>query len=127
MGARVVAQELPWPESLLGRRGHDKDLGFDPEGVRSHGGGGVGGSREGASPDFFLFSFYGCTCGLEIPRLGDRIRATLLAYATAMATWDPSLICDPHHSSRPHRIPNPLSEARDRTWIFMETSWVRYH
>ena len=32
-----------------------------------------------------------------------------------MAMWDPSLICDPHHSSWHHQILNPLSEARDRT------------
>ena len=42
----MVAQELPWPESLLGRRGHDKDLGFDPEGVRSHGGAAEGGREQ---------------------------------------------------------------------------------
>ena len=35
------------------------------------------------------------------------------AYATGTATWDPSCLCDLHHSSRQHWILNPLSEARD--------------
>ena len=29
-----------------------------------------------------------------------------------------------HHSSQQHRILNPLSKARDRTGILMDTSWV---
>ena len=46
---------------------------------------------------------------------------------TAIATWDPSCICDLHHSSRQRWILNPLSEDRDRTHIFMDTSRVHYH
>ena len=37
---------------------------------------------------------------------------------------DLSCVCDIHHSSRQHRIFNALSEARDPTCIFMDTSWV---
>ena len=37
----------------------------------------------------------------------------LLAYTTATATSDPSLICDLYHSSWQCQILNPLSEARD--------------
>ena len=36
-------------------------------------------------------------------------------------------IWDLHHNSRQGRIPDPLSEARDRTWILMDTSQVCYH
>ena len=32
-----------------------------------------------------------------------------------------------HHSSQQHWILNPVSEARDRTRILMDTSWFCYH
>ena len=35
---------------------------------------------------------------------------------------DPSHICDLHHSSQQGQILNPLSEAKDRTCILMDTS-----
>ena len=50
----------------------------------------------------------------------------LPATVTATAIRDPSLVCDLHHSSRQHWILNPLSGARDRTCVFMATSWVHY-
>ena len=50
--------------------------------------------------------------------------AMLLAYTIGTAAWDPSHICDLHHTSWQHWIPDPLSEARDRTRIFMDTSWI---
>ena len=46
----------------------------------------------------------------------------LPAYATATAMPDLSLIGDPHHSSRQHRILNLLGKIRDRThvlWILV--------
>ena len=46
----------------------------------------------------------------------------LPAYATATATGDPSRICNPHHSSWHHQIPNPLSKSRDQTHILMDAS-----
>jgi len=48
----------------------------------------------------------------------------LLAYTTTPAMRDPSYVCKLHHSSWQCQIPNPLSEARDQTRIFMVTSWV---
>ena len=45
---------------------------------------------------------------------GVKSELQLLAYTTAMATPDPSHVCDLH------RILNPLSEARDQT----TSSWI---
>ena len=47
-------------------------------------------------------------------------------YTIAIATWDPSHVCDLHHSSQQLRIPNSLSEARDQTHIFMDASWILF-
>ena len=47
-------------------------------------------------------------------------------YATATATPDPSHICNLHRSLWQLWILNPLSEARDQTCTFMDTSRVRY-
>ena len=40
--------------------------------------------------------------------------------------WDPSCVCNLHHSLWQCWILNPLSEARDRTCIFMDTSQIHY-
>ena len=40
--------------------------------------------------------------------------------------WDLSRIYELHHSSRQHQMLNPLSEARDRAHIVMDTRWVRF-
>ena len=58
---------------------------------------------------------------MEDGRLGVQSELQLPAYTTATATWDPSRICDLHHSSQQHQIPDPLSEARDRTHILRDT------
>ena len=36
-------------------------------------------------------------------------------------------VCDLHYSSRQCQIPDPLSEARDRTHILMDTSRICFH
>ena len=64
---------------------------------------------------------------MEVPRLRVESELRLLAYTTDTAIQDPSCICDLHHSSRQCRILNPLSEARDRTCILLDTNWIHFH
>ena len=76
----------------------------------------------------FLFD---CFLGLhlqhmEVPRPGVEVELQLPACATASATWDPRCICNLRHSSCQGWILNPLSEARDQTWILMGTSQVPF-
>ena len=72
---------------------------------------------------FFCFCFLGpCLWHMEVPRLGVKRE---LAYATATRNQYP--IYDLHHSPWQHQILNPLSEARDRTRIFMDTSRICFH
>ena len=52
------------------------------------------------------------------------IEAVAATYATATATWDPSHVCDLHHSSGQCWILNTLSEARDRTCNLMVPCWI---
>ena len=66
---------------------------------------------------------------MEVPGLGVKSELQLPAYTTARATPDPSHICNWHHSSRQHRMLNPLSKARDQPHILMDTmsgSWTYY-
>ena len=55
---------------------------------------------------------------------GGQLELQLPACTTATAMWDPSRICDLHHSSWQRRILNPLSKARDRTRVLVDTSQV---
>ena len=76
---------------------------------------------------FFFFCFLGlCPRHMEVPRSGAESELQVPAYTTATATWDPSHTCDLHHSSRQHWIPDPLSEARDRTHNLKDTSWIYF-
>ena len=50
---------------------------------------------------------------MEVPRLGVKSELQLLAYTTAIATADPSCVCNLHCSSWQWRILNALSRARD--------------
>ena len=52
---------------------------------------------------------------MEVPKLGIELELQLPAYTTATATPDQRRVCDLHHSSRQHQIPDPLNKARDRT------------
>ena len=58
---------------------------------------------------------------MEFPRLGVESELQPPSCATAIATQDLSLVCDLHHSSQQCWILNPLSKARDRTFILMDT------
>ena len=62
---------------------------------------------------------------MEVLGLGVELELQLPAYTTARE--DPSRVFDLHHSSWQHQILSPLSEARDRIRILMDTSWVCYH
>ena len=76
---------------------------------------------------FFFFFGFGFSWHMEVPWLGVQLELQLPAYTTAPATPDQSRLFDLHHSSWQHQILNPLSEARDRTCILTDTSWVCYH
>ena len=64
---------------------------------------------------------------MEVPRLWVKLELQLPAYATAIATPDPSHICDLHRSSWQRQILNPLSEVRHRTHNLMVPSQIRFH
>ena len=61
---------------------------------------------------------------MEVPRLGVELELQLPAYTPATARPDLSRIFDLHHSLWQHQILNPLSEARDGSWVLMDVSWV---
>ena len=74
----------------------------------------------------YLFCFLGSHLRhMEIPRLGVQSELQLLAYASAIATQDPSHVFNLHHSSQQCQILNPLSTARDRTGNLMVPSRIR--
>ena len=63
---------------------------------------------------------------MEVPGLEVELELHLPANTTATVTPDPSLVCDLHHSSWPHWILNPPSEARDGTGVLIDTSQIRF-
>ena len=63
---------------------------------------------------------------MEVPSLGVKLELQPLAYTTITATWALSHICNLHHSTQQHWILNPLSEARDQTCVFMDTSQIHF-
>ena len=73
---------------------------------------------------FFFWLFRAVPKAYGSSQLGVKSELQLPAYTTGMATPDPSRVCDLHHSSRQCRLINPLSEARDRTHILMDTRQV---
>ena len=61
---------------------------------------------------------------MEVPQLEFELELQLLAYTTAPATPDPSHICNLCHNLWQCRCLNPPSEARDRTLILTDISWI---
>ena len=64
---------------------------------------------------------------MEVPRLGVELELQQLAYTTATAMPDPSHVCNLYHSSLQCRILNPLSKARDPTYILLNASQIHFH
>ena len=71
---------------------------------------------------FCLFRAEPAACGGS--QTGVESELWPLAYTTATATWDPSPICDLHHSSQQRQIPNPLGETRDQTHNLVVPGWI---
>ena len=76
---------------------------------------------------YLLFFFFkGCRCGIwKFPGWG--LNWSCSCQSKPQPQPDPNLVCDLHHSSRQHWIPNPLSKVRDWTHTLMDASWVRFH
>ena len=76
-------------------------------------------------PFFFFFFFLELHSQYtDVPWLGVQSELQLPAYATAIATPEPSHVCNLHHSSQQHQILNPLMEGRDQTHTLMIPSWI---
>ena len=71
---------------------------------------------------------------MEVPRLGVKSELQPPAFTTATAMWDPSCLCDLHHSSRQRQILDPPSKARVKPtsswllrWFFPPASQQELH
>ena len=75
------------------------------------------------APDLDFFFLGLLPWHMEVSRLGDELELQQLAYTTATAALDPSLLWDlcNTYSLRQHWIGNPLSKAGDWTRILMDT------
>ena len=76
---------------------------------------------------YLFFGGGGVFIGLHLEhvgvlRLGVKLELQLSAYTTVTATADPSHVFNLHHSSWQHQILNPLTKARDRTGILVDSS-----
>ena len=64
---------------------------------------------------------------MEVPRLEVQSELEPLAYTRATAMQDPSQVCETYTMAYGNAGSlTPQSEARDRTLIFMDASWVCY-
>ena len=70
---------------------------------------------------FFVFLFKATPSAYGSSQARGRIGAAIASLHQATAILDLSHICDLCHSLRQCWIFNPLSEARDWTWILMDT------
>ena len=58
---------------------------------------------------------------------GSQARGPTGAYVIVIATLDPSQFCNLRHSSRQHRILNPLRETRDGMHNPIVPSQIHFH
>ena len=80
--------------------------------------------------EFMYLFVYFCLSGTattvyESSHARGGIVAAAASIHQAIAMHDPRHVCDLHHSSRQCWIPQ--IEARDRTHVLMNTSWVHYY
>ena len=77
---------------------------------------------------FVLFCFLGLSPPhTVVPRLGVQSEVPLLPHTTAAVTPLRCLVCNLYHNSWQYQTLNPLSGARDRTCILMDTSQIHCH
>ena len=74
----------------------------------------------------FFFLFRAAPVAYEVARLGVQSELQLLPYTTATAVPDLSQVWDLHHSSQQRQLPHPLIDARDRTCILTDASWIHF-
>ena len=83
-----------------------------------------------AFTNFFFFLVF---LGLHLQQIyghsqaRGRIGAAAAGLCHSHSNARSSHVCDLNHSSRQCQILNPLSRARDRTCILVDTSWISYH
>ena len=76
---------------------------------------------------YILCLFMATPMAYEVPRLGVQSELQLTTYVRATATPDWSQVCELHHSSWQHRIPNPLIKVRDGSCNLMVPSLISFH
>ena len=81
------------------------------------------GSQARCASIFFFFFLEPYPWHMEVPRLGVQPPA----YTTGTVMWDPSCVCDLHHSTGQRQILNPLSKARGWTCILKDASQIHSH
>ena len=68
---------------------------------------------------FYLFLFFRAVL---MAHGGPQAKAVGLHQSRSNIRFEPC--CDLHHSSQQHRILNPLSEARDQTYVLTDASQI---
>ena len=74
---------------------------------------------------FCLLSFFFRAAPMACGSSQSRGRTGAAAAGLCQSHRNSSHVCNLHHSSQQCWIPNPLSRARNRTCILLDTTWVR--